>query len=80
MLVSRVMEEQLASQMTQVFCDGGWLLDHEGKQQLTSLKSDVQLFSRLYIGCQTCDGDLDEFSAMKINPVLHHSLLQENCT
>ena len=27
MLVSRVMEEQLASQMTQVLCDGGRLLD-----------------------------------------------------
>ncbi len=33
----------------------------KGKQQLTSLKSDVQLFSRLYIGCQTRDGNLDEF-------------------
>ena len=31
------------------------------RQQLTSLKSDVQLFSRLYIGCQTRDGNLDEF-------------------
>ena len=102
MLVSRVMEEQLASQMTQVLCDGGWLLDQrgqeqfdtftkeclidrtksiddpihrnklplfststrktsKGKQQLTSLKGDVQLFSRLYIGCQTRDGNLDEF-------------------
>ena len=28
---------------------------------MTSLKSDVQLFSRLYIGCQTRDGNLDEF-------------------
>ena len=33
----------------------------KGKQQLTSLKSDVQLFSRLYIGCQTRDGNLDKF-------------------
>ena len=33
----------------------------KGKQQLASLKSDVQLFSRLYIGCQTRDGNLDEF-------------------
>jgi len=31
------------------------------KQQLTSLKCDVELFSRLYIGCQTRDGNLDEF-------------------
>ena len=28
----------------------------KGKQQLTSLKSDVGLFSRIYIGCQTRDG------------------------
>ena len=30
-------------------------------KQLTSLKSDVGLFSRLYIGCQTRDGNLEEF-------------------
>ena len=33
----------------------------KGKQQLLSLKSDVGLFSRLYIGCQTRDGNLEEF-------------------
>lgn len=33
----------------------------KGKQQLTSLKSDVELFSRLYISCQTRDGNLEEF-------------------
>ena len=33
----------------------------KGKQQLTSLKSDVGLFSRLYIGCQTRDGSLEQF-------------------
>ena len=33
----------------------------KGKKQLTSLKSDVGLFSRLYIGCQTRDGNLEEF-------------------
>jgi hypothetical protein len=33
----------------------------KGKQQLISLKSDVGLFSRLYIGCQTRDGNLEEF-------------------
>ena len=32
-----------------------------GKQQLSSLKCDVELFSRLYIGCQTRDGNLEEF-------------------
>ena len=33
----------------------------KGKQQFVSLKSDMELFSRLYIGCQTQDGNLDEF-------------------
>ena len=31
------------------------------KQQVTSLKSDCSLFSRLYISCQTRHGDLDDF-------------------
>lgn len=33
----------------------------KGKQQLNSLKCDVEFFSQLYIGCQTRDGNLDEF-------------------
>ena len=33
----------------------------KGKQQLNSLKCDVELFSRLYISCQTRDGNLEEF-------------------
>ena len=30
-------------------------------QQLSSMKRDSSLFSRMYISCQTRDGDLDEF-------------------
>lgn len=33
----------------------------KGKKQIDSLKCDVELFSRLYISCQTRDGNLDEF-------------------
>ena len=33
----------------------------KGKQQLASLRNDVTLFSRPYIGCQTRDGNLEEF-------------------
>ena len=33
----------------------------KGKQQLASLKGDRELFSRMYIACQTRDGRLDEF-------------------
>ena len=29
--------------------------------QLAALKSDFSLFSRLYVSCQLCDGDLDKF-------------------
>jgi len=32
-----------------------------GQQQLASVKSDRELFARLYIGCQTRDGNLEEF-------------------
>ena len=35
--------------------------EKKGKQQLMSMKSDMQLFSHLYIACQTADGNLDEF-------------------
>lgn len=31
------------------------------QQQLSSTKNDCSLFSRLYIACQVCDGDLDDF-------------------
>ena len=31
------------------------------KQQLTLMKSDVEMFSRLYIICQTRDGNLEDF-------------------
>ena len=33
----------------------------KGNQQVKSLKNDVTLFARLYIGCQTRDGNLEEF-------------------
>ena len=33
----------------------------KGKQQLASLLNEVALFSRHYIGCQTRDGNLEEF-------------------
>ncbi|EDO35715.1 predicted protein [Nematostella vectensis] len=33
----------------------------KGQQQLSSMKSDCSLFSRLFIACQTRDGDLEEF-------------------
>ena len=32
-----------------------------GKSQITSLKNDCSLFSRLYIACQTREGSLDDF-------------------
>ena len=42
------------------------------KYQLLSLKSDCSLFSSLYISCQRCDGDLDEFFRMRIKHAHHH--------
>lgn len=39
------------------------------KFQLASLKSDCSLFSRLYISCQTREGDLDNFFSHENQPV-----------
>ena len=47
------------------------LSEKKGKQQLMLMKSDMQVFSRLYIACQTRDGNLDEFSDMKTSLALH---------
>jgi len=38
------------------------------KQKLTCLKNNAELFSRLYISCQTRDGHLDEFFRHKNQP------------
>ena len=42
-----------------------YLSEKKGKQQLMLMKNDMQLFSRLYIACQTRDGNLDEFFGHK---------------
>ena len=46
--------------------------------QLTSLKSDVSLFSQLYIACQSRDGDLDDFFLTRTNHFLPHYLTLAN--
>ncbi|KAL8594677.1 hypothetical protein ACOMHN_052410 [Nucella lapillus] len=33
----------------------------KGQQPLASVKNDRELFARMYIGCQTRDGNLEEF-------------------
>lgn len=38
------------------------------KSQLNSMKSDVQLFSRMYIACQSRDGNLDNFFEHENHP------------
>ena len=42
--------------------------------QVSSLKSDCSLFSRLYIACQSRDGNLQDFLNMKIRHVPHFYL------
>ncbi|QQP57769.1 Uncharacterized protein FKW44_002864, partial [Caligus rogercresseyi] len=37
----------------------------KGQQQLISVKNDHDLFARMYIGCQTRDGNLKEFFVMR---------------
>ena len=42
--------------------------------KLASARNDCSLFSRLYIACQTRDGDLDTFFHTKINLIRPHSV------
>ena len=43
------------------------------KQKESALRSDCNLFSRLYIATQHRSGDLDKFLCTKINPIRHLS-------
>ena len=47
------------------------------QQQLASIKNDSELFARLYIGCQTRDGNLEEFFHHGNQHVLLHCLMVE---
>ena len=47
------------------------------KQKLTCLKNNAELFSRLYISCQTRDGHLTSSFAMKIRHALQHCLMEK---
>ncbi|KAL8623394.1 hypothetical protein ACOMHN_060264 [Nucella lapillus] len=38
----------------------------KGQQQLASVKNDRELFARMYIGCRTRDGNLEEFFCHEI--------------
>ena len=42
----------------------------KGQQQLASVKNDRELFAHLYIGCQTRDGNLEEFFRQENQPCL----------
>ena len=41
-------------------------------KHVSSIKKDCSLFSRLYIACQTMEGDLDEFFLNTKTKVTHH--------
>ena len=42
------------------------------KEQIATLKKNCSLFSRLFIGCQTKEGNLEEFFYMRTKVVRHH--------
>ena len=44
---------------------------------LQSVKTNCQLFMKLYIGCQSRDSDLDEFFHMKVKALLLRYLTAE---
>ena len=55
------MDSSIAQDKMIVFGNAAVRRVSKTKQQLISLKQDMQLFSRLYIACQSRDGNLDEF-------------------
>jgi len=46
--------------------------------KVRELKTDCELFSRLYIACQSRNGDLDEFLGTRISPIHHPFLIVAN--
>lgn len=51
----------------------------KAQQQLSYMKSDCSLFSRLFIACQSRNANLDEFLNMKSKRAPHRYIVKEIC-
>ena len=53
--------EPIKRNKLKLFSEGPTRETSSSNLQVSSLRNDCALFSKLYIACQTCKGDLDEF-------------------
>ena len=58
---TKAVDDPITRNKLKVFSTSTPRCQSKGQQQLASIKNDRELFARLYIGCQTRGGNLDEF-------------------
>ncbi|KAL8561191.1 hypothetical protein ACOMHN_029262 [Nucella lapillus] len=60
-LLAKAVDDPIPRNKLKVFSTSTPRIQSKGQQQLASVKNDRELFARMYIGCQTRDGNLEEF-------------------
>ncbi|KAL8620123.1 hypothetical protein ACOMHN_052065 [Nucella lapillus] len=58
---TKAVDDPIPRNKLKVFSTSAPRSQSKGQQQLASVKNDRELFARMYIGCQTRDGNLEEF-------------------
>jgi len=58
---TKAVDDPISRNKLKVFSTSTPRNQSKGQQQLAFVKNDGELFARLYIGCQTRDGNLEEF-------------------
>jgi len=58
---TKAVDDPISRNKLKVFSTSTPRSQSKNQQQLASIKNDCELFARLYIGCQTRDGNLEEF-------------------
>ncbi|KAL8559114.1 hypothetical protein ACOMHN_046162 [Nucella lapillus] len=58
---TKAVDDPIPRNKLKVFSTSTPRCQSKGQQQLASIKNDRELFARMYIGCQTRDGNLEEF-------------------
>ena len=76
---TKSMDDSISNNMLHLFCTPKKRLKTKAQQMMAEIKSDRNLFSRLYVACQVRDGNLDEyFFLTKISLVRLHCQTEEN--
>ena len=65
---TKLLKDTLKKNNLPMFNDRGKKILSKDKAKVTVLKEDCTLFSRLYIACQNCDGNLEDFFKFENQP------------